>query len=139
MSDKIKEFINDVCEDLDISAPKIVEATIDFPTVTTIAAYDDTTDSIYLRHADENSPDTYFAIAHELRHKWQFLEDEEFYFGNYCTSKELGIELYNKQVAELEANAYATAIMIDFFEVYPQFSNLPADYKEVVYKMAEAL
>lgn len=135
----MEKFIKDICEDICINVPKISYDTSRFPTETMLAAYDSDEDTIYLRKDVKNKLDLYFSIAHELRHKWQLKEDEEFYFGNYKSVQELGVEYYNKQIAELDANAFATAMIWDYFGAKPTFKGLSEEIIYLIYALSEQI
>lgn len=70
--------------------------------------------------------DMAFAIAHELRHKYQ-IDTHVFDFDNYKTSNELSIREYNLQNEEVDANAYAYIVLMDFFKLKVDFKLLLKD------------
>ena len=80
--------------------------------------------TIYLKDYDKPNPDQLFSIAHELRHVWQIENNQELYFSNYQTVDIIGIEKYNLQPAEVDANAFASIVMVDFFHLQPQYKGL---------------
>lgn len=121
----IEEFITDVCELLKIKVPKISYDTSRFPTKTTLAQCEPTANIIYLTKIDKLNPDYVFSIAHELRHIYQYQTDEEFYLSGYKPSNKcLSIEEYNLQIAEVDANAFASIIMVEYFSMKPQWNGL---------------
>ncbi len=121
----IEEFITDVCDLLDIEVPKISYNTSHFPTKTTLAQCEPSTNIIYLDKIDKPNPDYVFSIAHELRHIYQYQTDEQFYLSKYKPSSECSsVEEYNLQIAEVDANAFASIIMTDFFSMKPQWNGL---------------
>lgn len=121
----IEEFITDVCELLKIEVPKISYDTSHFPTKTTLAQCEPTANIIYLTKIDKLNPDYAFSIAHELRHIYQYQTDEEFYLSGYKPSNKcLSIEEYNLQIAEVDANAFASIIMVEYFSMKPQWNGL---------------
>lgn len=121
----IEEFITDVCELLKIEVPKISYDTSHFPTKTTLAQCEPTANIIYLTKIDKLNPDYVFSIAHELRHIYQYQTDEEFYLSGYKPSNKcLSIEEYNLQIAEVDANAFASIIMVEYFSMKPQWNGL---------------
>ena len=66
--------------------------------------------------------------------------DEQFYLSTYkpidlCPS----IEEYNLQIAELDANAFAGLIMIEFFHIKPLFEGVSDSVKSKIYKRMEYL
>lgn len=121
----IEEFITDICELLDIPVPSISYDTSHFPTETTMAQCELSNNIIYLNKIDKPNLDYLFAIAHELRHIFQYQEDEQFYLSNYKTSDNcFSIEEYNLQIAEVDANAFASIIMVEYFHMKPQWNGL---------------
>ena len=124
MNNNIREFISDVCKILKIKPPT-VKYGADFLTDTTLASYDLQSNTITIKHVSEQSPELYFSIAHELRHAWQKQEDPEWFFSNYKDRTELDNDSYNRQFAEIDANAFAQIVMIDSFHIKPQWNNLP--------------
>ena len=120
----INEYIKNVCEILKITPPDISYDISHFPTKTTLAQCSSDGTTIYLRHITLSNPDDVFAIAHELRHIWQIRNDYDEYFTNYKTSDEIGVEAYNNQLAEIDANAFATIIMTDLFKLRPLYNGL---------------
>lgn len=121
----IEEFITDVCELLKIEVPKISYDTSHFPTKTTLAQCEPTANILYLTKIDKLNPDYVFSIAHELRHIYQYQTDEEFYLSGYKPSNKcLSIEEYNLQIAEIDANAFASIIMVEYFSMKPQWNGL---------------
>ena len=121
----IEEFITDICELLCIEVPSISYDTSHFPTGTTMAQCEPINSVIYLNKLDEPNPDYLFAIAHELRHIFQYQDDEQFYLSNYKTSDNCSsVEEYNLQIAEVDANAFASIVMVEYFHMQPQWNGL---------------
>lgn len=121
----IEEFIADICELLDIIIPSISYDTSHFQTKTTMAQCELISNTIYLNKLDKPNPDYLFVIAHELRHIFQYQDDEQFYLSNYKTSNNCSsIEEYNLQIAEVDANAFASIIMVEYFHMQPQWNGL---------------
>lgn len=121
----IEEFIADICELLDIPVPSISYDTSHFATKTTMAQCELTSNTIYLNKLDKPNPDYLFAIAHELRHIFQYHDNEQFYLSKYKTSDNCSsIEEYNLQIAEVDANAFASIIMVEYFHMKPQWNGL---------------
>ena len=121
----IEEFITDICELLCIKVPSISYDTSHFPTGTTMAQCEPINSVIYLNKLDEPNPDYLFAIAHELRHIFQYQDDEQFYLSNYKTSDNCSsVEEYNLQIAEVDANAFASIVMVEYFHMQPQWNGL---------------
>lgn len=66
--------------------------------------------------------------------------DRKLYISEYkpvdlCES----IEEYNLQIAEIDANAFAGLVMIDFFHIRPLFKNLSARVKNEIYGRMEEI
>ena len=121
----IEQFITDICELLDITVPSISYDISHFPTKTTMAQCELTNNIIYLNKLDKLNPDYLFAIAHELRHIFQYQNDENFYLSNYKTSDNCSsVEEYNLQIAEVDANAFASIIMVEYFHMKPLWNGL---------------
>lgn len=121
----INDFINDVCKILNINTPIVLFDTSNFSSDTMMAQCSPDGSAIYLKKFDKPNPDQFFAIAHELRHVWQIKNDEQIYFADYkpadlCES----VENYNLQIAEVDANAFAGLVMIDFFGLKPLFEGV---------------
>lgn len=126
----IDDFVNLLCDILDIREPKISFDISDFTTNTMLAQYDPKSKTIYLKNLDTPNLDQLFAISHELRHIWQIQTNKQLFFSEYkpvelCNS----IEEYNLQSAEIDANAFAGMIMIHFFKVKPLYTGLSDNVK----------
>ena len=121
----IEEYITEICELLNIPVPSISYDTSHFLTETTMAQSELTNNIIHLNKIDKPTPDYLFAIAHELRHIFQYQDDEQFYLSNYKTSDNCSsIEEYNLQIAEVDANAFASIVMVEYFHMQPQWNGL---------------
>lgn len=121
----IENYIADICDLLNIKKPTISYDTSHFCTKTMMAQCELTDNVIYLRKLVEPDPDYLFFIAHELRHLWQYQTNEKFYFSKYKQSADcISIEEYNQQIAEVDAHAFAAIIMIEFFDLKPQWNGL---------------
>lgn len=122
----INEFIAEICSMLKINSPSVSYDITHFPTNTMMAQCDPSGSIIYLKKKDKPDPDYLFSIAHELRHVWQLASDKDLYFSNYEPVDMLGNEKYNNQLAEIDANAFASLIMIEFFHLQPLYHGLSA-------------
>lgn len=121
----IEELIADICDFLEIEEPNVSYDESVFLTPTTMAQCDLEGPTIYLRPIDKINPDYVFAVIHELRHIWQMQAHPNKYFGSYrpvnlCSS----IEEYNLQLAEVDANAFASVIMTELWSMKPQWNGL---------------
>ena len=134
----IYDFILDICDILNISEPSISFDTSNFPTDTMMAQLSPSGDTIYLKKYDKPNADQFFAIAHELRHKWQMQYDEELYFSTYKPINLVcSVEEYNLQIAELDAHAFASLVMIDFFHIKPLFDGFSNSLKSKIFERME--
>lgn len=126
----IYDFINNICNILNISVPTVSFDTSNFPTDTMMAQVNPSGDTIYLKKYEKPNPDLLFAIAHELRHIWQIQKDKKFYFSTYKPINLLSsVEEYNLQIAEIDANAFAGCVMVDAFGLSPLFNGVPDNVK----------
>lgn len=121
----INEFITEVCELLGIEIPTVSYDTSHFPTETTLALCAPVSNIIYLKKINTPNFDYMFSIAHELRHLFQYKKDEKFYFANYKPSDKCNsLEEYNLQIAEVDANAFANIVMVEYFHLKPLWKGL---------------
>lgn len=129
-------LIRAVCSDLNIKKPRIVKTDKGFATETTIARYDCSIDTLFLNEntALSNLEDEYFAVCHELRHKWQLKHDWK--FDDYISSNNTDIESYNKQPIEIDANAYAACVMKGSFNLIPLFNGFSQELKDMIINRA---
>lgn len=123
------EFIKIVYDDLKIDKP-IVKEVLFLHTPTQLAEYIPA-DNLLNYRTGKMPLDIMFAIAHELRHKWQ-AENCPDIFQDYVNSTEINVEQYNLQNAEIDANAYAMVIMESGFGVTPQFKGLNEKVKKKI-------
>ena len=128
----IDAFIRELSGALNMPAPTIEYNEKLLETPTTLAACSSDGKSIAIRPQKENSPDLYFAIAHELRHSWQIRIDSGRLLKGYRASRELGTRDYNMQPAEIDAHAFAAIVMKDVFGLKVLFNNLPEAVREAV-------
>lgn len=129
----IEEFILNICTILNIKVPSVSFDTSNFPSDTMMAQCSPDGSTIYLRKCDRPNPDQLFSIAHELRHIWQIKTDEDLYLSDYrpvdqCAS----VEAYNLQLAEVDANAFASIIMTEFFHLTPRFDGVQESVRQKI-------
>lgn len=133
---EIMDFVAEVSFILAIEPPKIEYRPQEFfPTATMFAMCDsDGSDvsAVYVRENVAQTPDLLFSIAHELRHCWQVQRNPRIMQG-YKEAQELTKEEYNLQPAEIDANAFAGVVMIEFFGIKPLFQGLPENVKDRIY------
>lgn len=136
----IYDFINDICNILNISVPSVSFDTSNFSTNTMMAQCSPDGSTIYIKKIDKPNPDYLFSIAHELRHCYQVQTDIEWFLSDYkpinlCAST----EEYNLQFAEIDANAFAGLVMVDFFHLQPLFEGLSDSVKAKIFERMELL
>lgn len=128
------DFINELCQVLNIKPPKISYNGSHFPTDTTLAQCDSEGSTIYLKRTEKPNLDCFFAIAHELRHVWQIALNKDLYFAKYKPREQCGtVNDYALQIAEIEANAFAGIIMVNYFDVKPLFNEYSQEVKNAIY------
>lgn len=137
MQKALNKFIKEICKDLDIPIPSISFDTSGFTSDTMISQCSSAKNIIYIKRFERLNLDILFAIAHELRHLWQVRTDEKIYVTHYTTS--IPTEDYNKQIAEIDANAYAGIIMVNLFGVKPLFNGLSNDIVKMIYDRMEEI
>ncbi len=124
------QIIKDICSLLEIEVPQIVYSDEHLDTPTQLATVDMTNKVIYIRPNINKSHDAVFAIAHELRHLWQGVPKD------HKSNAEASLEEYNNQLHEIDANAFAVLIMINFFGVRPLFEKLSDELVKKIYERA---
>ena len=134
--DKIQVLIKEICGILEMSVPRVVIAPQEMRTGTQLAAL---CDDILILRDNSLTADTAFAIAHELRHKWQLDNFREEYFEDYKEVGELSVEDYNRQAAEIDANAFAVVAMASLFGIEPRFDRLSDDLKQKIFERAKKI
>ena len=123
------KFAREICDILEIPVPDIKFVSADrMHTGTQIAAL--TPDAVLIRDDIAVSPELFFALAHELRHAHQIAHGES--LEEYRTSDKIGVERYNLQPLEVDANAFGALIMSDFFGIVPQFRNMPDAVRKAI-------
>lgn len=119
------QFVKEICSLLGISVPKITYDNSHFETDTMLAQCEPARNTIYLSRVEKPNPDYLFSVAHELRHLFQYQKNPLFYLSGYRTSDEcMSIDEYNLQPAEVDANAFASIVMLYFFSIKPQWMGL---------------
>lgn len=120
----IEEYITKICKILKIQKPIILYDTSAFISDSIYAQCicEPDKQTICLKRMETPNPDYLFAIAHELRHIYQYVYDKQFFLSDYkernkCSS----VEEYNLQIAEVDANAFVAIIMLKNFGLRPQW------------------
>ena len=81
----------------------------------------------------DNTLDALFAVCHELRHVYQAANMPDI-FQHYQEMGTFDTESYNLQVAEIDANAYASIFIERHFGVSPLFNGYSAKIKAAIKK-----
>lgn len=130
---KLNEYIQMLCSDLNINTPRIKYVS-SLPN-TQLARLNLFKNVIEIKKGI-SSPDLYFAIAHELRHVWQcktgVLNVDTY---NYDSSS----DGYNLQSEEIDANAYATIVMVEVFGIEPNFEGLSEEVKQAIHSRIDEI
>ena len=123
------KFAREICDILEISVPDIKFVSADrMHTGTQIAAL--TPGAVLIRDDIAVSPELFFALAHELRHAYQIAHGES--LEEYRTSDQIGVEQYNLQPLEVDANAFGALVMSEFFGIVPQFHNMSDTVRKAI-------
>lgn len=135
----IQKYINQICDIFDMESPKLSFDTSNFQTDTTLAQCSDDGKTIFINGEAKQTPDIFFAIAHELRHIWQIRTNKAYWFHGYKTAGTISTEAYNMQPAEIDANAFALIAMTDFLGLQPQFNGLSDNVKTRIFQRANEI
>lgn len=135
----IEKYITDICNILHIEKPSVSYDVSHFLTDTMVAQCSPTSNTIFIKKKVKPDPDYLFSIAHELRHLWQFEIDEEYFLSDYQTIEDIGVEKYNNQLAEIDAHAFASIIMVDFFHLQPLYHGLSDNTISLIKKRIEEI
>lgn len=132
----IIKVANDCAAELGITCPKIQFGTKK-KSAGNIAGLvlDSKKNPKYIAISDEydNILDALFAVCHELRHVYQAANMPDI-FQQYQEMGTLDTESYNLQVAEIDANAYASIFIERHFGVSPLFNGYSTKVKAEIKK-----
>lgn len=134
---EVYKLIKIICDDLKIGKVKVV-VNNKLLTATTLAEYVPSNNTLNIRKDYKSEYDLYFSIAHELRHKYQ-IDNELFNYDTYQTREVLDVKEYNLQFEEVDANAYASIILITGFGVKPLFQGLEEEVKKAIQKRMDEI
>lgn len=136
----IHEFAKKICLQLGLESPKIICDESFFLTTSQMGAMDLNTNTLYLRNEYKTKFDALFTIAHELRHVYQ---SRNILWNDSLISRrknnETTTEFYNNQISELDANAFASYMMMDTFKIKPMFTGLDSLTKTKIFKRADEI
>lgn len=138
MVEKFEEQINglilEMCGYLKITPPNVRYVLSKEKGAIASTTYDKNKDS-YLMTIDKNVDDirdAYFFVFHEIRHVWQRVTNPKLYFENYAQLQEIGEDAYYSQIAEIDANAFALALMKGKYSLVPKVTTMPKDILDIV-------
>ena len=134
INDDLVNFINEVCDVLEIPVPNISDDFRVFENNTRMAMLEieKGVPTLYLSDRMETEQDYYFAVAHELRHELGDVAHGSKLLGNYKTVEEIGITEYNRQRLEIDANAFAALVMVLSFGMVPTFQSLDLGTRHMI-------
>ena len=134
---RMKKFVKYIADTLNIEPPELVIGASDFKSGNALAHFDAEGNRLCLKSGDV-TPQNLFRAAHEMRHIWQMQHKELGYFNDYVSAgKAESITAFNGQPEEIDANAFAAAVIIKIFGIIPQFKGLTDETKEKIYRAAE--
>ncbi|MGX8833950.1 hypothetical protein ACWG0P_07025 [Amedibacillus sp. YH-ame6] len=132
---KTNDFVRVLSEILKIAEPKMDHDESYFETDTQMACVMLPEKTIYIRKGNV-SYDLFFAIAHEMRHIWQY-DYKKYDFDSYINNSSNDTEKYNNQDMEIDAHAFAILIMMKMLKVQP---NLEAIFnKDILLKIEKRM
>ena len=134
-NDLISSFIKDVCFVLGIDVPKVtndfLEICID------IRKEQFTGEKFFIPATDEPDSEFLFYVAHNLRVRWQFLTNAEHY--DFKSAEEIGLDNFDDQPAEVDAVAFASLYMINYFQLMSKYSSVSSHTRELIFKRMEEI
>jgi hypothetical protein len=129
----IHKLVENISYMLSIDAPA-VEIVDELDTPTKMAAADPVKGVIVVK-AGMSTFDTAIAVAHELRHIWQYKNEPDM-FADYQNSSALSQESYNLQPAEVDANAFAE-LYVGQYGKRSLWNGLSEEVKTAIHNRAE--
>lgn len=141
---KYNRFVDLLSGALNIPAPEVVFTSLEnsFNSKTEMANTEITENNIriFIRDGLKNQNDIFFALAHELRHCWQFNQQEyKVLFEKYEKNNTDDNLNYNLQDLEIDANAYAGCVMRKVFGVKPLFSGMSEKQRIIILNRIEEM
>ena len=80
-----------------------------------------------------------FQLAHELRHKWQWVKHYEEYFENYQEMDKMDLKTYGEQKAEVDANAFSVVMGMKYLNTFPVLPQYPKSERKKIFKRAKLI
>lgn len=134
-NDLISNFIADVCFVLGIDVPKVTHDLLDICIDTRKEQF--TGEKFFVPATDEPDSEFLFYIAHNLRIRWQFLTNPDYF--DFQSVEEIGIDNYDNQLAEVDAAAFASLYMIGYFQLMDDFTSVSCQTRELILKRMEGI
>ena len=134
-NDLISNFIADVCFVLGIDVPKVTHNFLEICTDTRKEQF--TGEKFFIPATDEPDSEFLFYVAHNLRVRWQFLTNPDYF--NFQSVEEIGIDNYDNQPAEVDAVAFASLYMIGYFQLMDDFTSVSCQTRELILKRMEEI
>lgn len=134
-NDLISNFIADVCFVLGIDVPKVTHDLLDICIDTRKEQF--TGEKFFVPATDEPDSEFLFYIAHNLRIRWQFLTNPDYF--DFQSVEEIGIDNYDNQPAEVDAAAFASLYMIGYFQLMDDFTSVSCQTRELILKRMEEI
>ena len=134
-NDLISNFIADACFVLGIDVPKVTHNFLEICTDTRKEQF--TGEKFFIPATDEPDSEFLFYVAHNLRVRWQFLTNPDYF--NFQSVEEIGIDNYDNQPAEVDAVAFASLYMIGYFQLMDDFTSVSCQTRELILKRMEEI
>lgn len=134
-NDLISNFIADVCFVLGIDVPKVTHNFLEICTDTRKEQF--TGEKFFIPATDEPDSEFLFYVAHNLRVRWQFLTNPDYF--DFQSVEEIGIDNYDNQPAEVDAVVFASLYMIGYFQLMDDFTSVSCQTRELILKRMEEI
>ena len=134
-NDLISNFIADVCFVLGIDVPKVTHNFLEICTDTRKEQF--TGEKFFIPATDEPDSEFLFYVAHNLRVRWQFLTNPDYF--DFQSVEEIGIDNYDNQPAEVDAVAFASLYMIGYFQLMDDFTSVSCQTRELILKRMQEI
>ena len=129
----VQELVENISKMLSIEPPEVVIVDeLDTPTKMASAV---PVEGVIVIKARLSAFDAAIAIAHELRHIWQYKNEPQM-FSDYQNSSSLSKEDYNLQPAEVDANAFAE-LYVGQYGKRPLWNGLSETVKKAIQDRAD--
>lgn len=135
VKDFVSNFITDVCFVLGIDVPKVTHNFLEICTDTRKEQF--TGEKFFIPATDEPDSEFLFYVAHNLRVRWQFLTNPDYF--DFQSVEEIGIDNYDNQPAEVDAVAFASLYMIGYFQLMDDFTSVSCQTRKLILKRMEEI